>query len=203
VISLEQLKEQISTIPEQLKDALVKQVNAKLEVSRLEAQVDRLKSQLEEQREDEETDDSSEDDDVGLIKLETKLERLKVKLCEAENRVELEFRRGAEKTTEGRVKAEVGNNPEVNRLKLEIIDVKEEARIKKATLQRERRAAWEEQVQARHRARNKVEPDSEELNALQDRLDRASSKEMMAKVEVEILRTKLETYTLLVQLEGI
>ncbi|MDQ1610427.1 MAG: hypothetical protein QOG00_358 [Pyrinomonadaceae bacterium] len=203
MISLEQLKGQITVLPDQLRDALIKQVNAQLEVIRIEAQVDKLKSQLEEQREDEETDDGGEDDDVGLIKLETKLERLKVKLCEAENRVELEFRGKSLKTTEGRVKAEVGSNQEVNRLKLEIIDVKEEARIKKATLQRERRAAWEEQVQSRHRARNKVEPESEELNALQDRLDGASSKEMMAKVEVETIRAKLETYTLLVQLEGI
>lgn len=202
-MSLEQLKEQINALPEQLKDALIKQVNAQLEMSQLEGQIDKLKSHLDEQREDEETDDSSEDDDVGLIRLETKLERLKLKLYEAENRVELEFRSKTAKTTEGRVKAEVGNNQEVNRLKLEIIDVKEEARIKKATLQRERRAAWEEKIQVRHTARNKVEPDSEELDALQDRLDRASSKVMMAKVEVETLRAKLETYALLVRLEGI
>jgi chromosome segregation ATPase len=203
MISLEQLKEQINALPEQLKDALIKQVNARLEVLRLEGQVDKLKSQLEEQHEDEETDDSSEDDDVGLIKLETKLEKLKVKLCEAEDKVELEFRRENPKTTEGYVKATVGNDKEVNRLKLEIIDIKEEARIKKVTLQRERKAARENRMQALLAARNKIEPESEELNALQDSLDEASSKAMMAEVEVETLKAKLDTYKLLVQLEGI
>jgi chromosome segregation ATPase len=202
MMSLEQLKEQIIALPEQLREALMQHVDAQLEVSRLEGQIEKLKAQLEGQ-EEEADDDSNEDEDVGLIKLETKIDKLKVKLDEAEYKAELEFRRENPKTTEGHVKAAVGDNQEVNRLRLEIIDAKEEARIKKVTLQRERRAAWEDRVQARRAARNRIEPESDELNALQESLERASSKAMMAEAEVEALRAKLDTYKLLVMLEGV
>jgi hypothetical protein len=101
------------------------------------------------------------------------------------------------------VKAAVGNSTEVNRLKVEIIDAKEEARIKKVTLQRERRAAWDVRIQGRLAARNRVEPQSEELDALQAQLYEALFESMMADAEVEALQAQLDVYKMLVQLEAI
>jgi hypothetical protein len=116
--------------------------------------------------------------------------------------IELEFRRETPKVTESHVKAVIGNNDEVNRLKVEIINVKEEARIKKVTLQRERRAVWEARIQGR-RARNKPELESEELDAIQERLSEALFESMMADAEVEALQAQLDVYKMLVQLEAI
>ena len=141
ITTIDELKEQIALLPGQLGDALNRQVRAQLEVNKLQEQVVKVKARLKEQSAEEEPEEEVEDENIELIKLESNLERLKVKLGEAEDRAEVEFRRETPKATESHVKAAVGNNAEVNRLKLEIIDVKEESRIKKITLQRERRAA--------------------------------------------------------------
>lgn len=203
ITTVDELKEQIAILPMQLREALNKQVRAQLEVNKLEERVEKLKAQLKAQDDEEQPEEEGEDENVELIKLESKLERLKVKLNEAEDRAELEFRRETPKATESHVKAAVGNNAEVNRLKVEIIDVKEEARIKKVTLQRERRAAWDARIQGRLAARNKVEPQSEELDALQTQLYEALFESMMADAEVEALQAQLDVYKMLVQLEAI
>lgn len=202
ITTVEELKEQIALLPTQLREALNKQVQAQFKVNELQGQVERLKSKLKEQNDDEEPEEEGEDENIELIKLESNLERLKVKLGEAEDKAELEFRRETPKVTESHVKAAVGNNAEVNRLKVEIINVKEEARIKKAILQRERKAAWEARIQGR-RARNKPELENEELDAIQERLSEALFESMMADAEVEALQAQLDVYKMLVQLEAI
>lgn len=203
ITTVAELKEKIAILPKQLREALDNQVRAQLEANKLQEQVEKLKAQLKSQDDEEQPEEEGEDENVELIKLESKLERLKVKLNEAEDRAELEFRRETPKATESHVKAAVGNNAEVNRLKVEIIDVKEEARIKKVTLQRERRAAWDARIQGRLAARNKVEPQSEELDALQAQLYEALFESMTADAEVETLQAQLDVYKMLVQLETV
>jgi hypothetical protein len=202
ITTIDELKEQIAILPTQLREALNKQIRAQLEVNKFQEQVERLKATLKEQS-DEEEPEESEDENVELIKLESKLDRLKIKLSEAEDRAELDFRRETPKATESHVKAAVGNNTEVNRLRVEIIDAKEEARIKKITLQRERRAAWDARMQGRRTDRIKSELESKELDALQGQLSEALFESMMADAEVETLQAQLDVYKMLVQLEAI
>lgn len=199
--SLDELKTQIELLPQQLRDALERKARANLGVTRLEEEVDKLKAQIKADDEEEEPEDEDEDNNVELIKLEAKQERLKVKLGEAEDKAELQFRRETPKATDSYVKAAVGNDSQVNRLRLEIIDVKEEARIKKITIQRERRATWEARVHTRRASMHKAEPESKELNSLQEQLYNALEEMMLADAEVESLRAKLDSYKMLVQLK--
>jgi hypothetical protein len=203
----EELKEQIAILPNQVHEALERKVHVQMEASRLEDEIEKLEEQLKEEQEAESEEDEEENEDgdenIELINLEAELERLKVRLCEAEDRVELEFRRQTPKATDSYVKAAVGNDPEVNRLKLKIVDIKEESRIKKVTLQRERRAAWEARTQARSALRDRDEPNSEELVALKGQHLGALHEAMLAEVEVETLKAKLDSFKLLVQLESL
>jgi hypothetical protein len=163
-----------------------------------------LKTQNEENVEDE-PEEESEDEDIELIKLESEYDRLKAKLDAAQDKAEIEFRRDNPKATNEHVKAAVGNNTEVGRLRLELIDAKEECKIKKIALQRARRQANEERLIARRDSwrRREPEPESEELVRLEDEKVHALREPAEAEVEVEMLKARLDTFKLLIQLEGL
>jgi predicted RNase H-like nuclease (RuvC/YqgF family) len=91
---------------------------------------------------------------------------------------------------------------------LELLSAKEECKIKKLTLQRTRREARDERLEARRRElwqrrQGKPEPESEELDRLEEEHSQALREVIEAKVEVEFLKTKLDTFKLLIQLESI
>jgi len=199
--TIEELKEEIYSLPDKLNHALERKVKAQVEVSRLETAVEKLEARLKqekEQSEDQDNDDNG-DEDTELIEMEAELKKLKVQLDEAESRAELDFRHNTPKTTENQVKATVCADENVSRLKLELIEQEVKVKTKKQTLQRERREAWlTRRPPARH-----VEVESTELDSLQTELATAESKLMMAGVEVETLQTKLDTFNMLVQLIAI
>lgn len=209
-MTIEELKEHLTLLPDQFRQALARETEATFKANKLEASVeklrDRLKSQSKEEDEDE-PDDDSEDEDAELIKLESAHDRLKVKLQGAEYKAEMAFRREYPKATNEHVKAAVGNTPEVERLRLELIDAKEKSKLKEVTLQRARREAMNARAEARRelwlRRREKPEPESEELNRLEEEYAEALRIAMEAKDEVEVLRAKLDTFRLLIQLESI
>jgi hypothetical protein len=204
LMTIDELKEQIILLPEQLKRALCQEAEAKFKADSLADSIDKLREKLKEQNEenDEKVDEEEEDDNVELIKLESKHDRLKVKLDEAHGKAELKFRRDNPKATNEHVKAAVGTDSEVSRLRLELIDVKEESRIKKITLQREisdtrmkaRRESW---------LRDQSEPESEELNRLEEEYIQAQREVTKAETEVKTVKAKLDAFKLLVQLEGL
>ena len=202
--STEQLKEQIESIPTILRQALERQAKARIEVARIEAQVDKLEAEIAREggpNDDDNLDEGDDlEDDLALLKLESKLERLKLEVTEAEDKAELEFRESASKTTEGLVKAAVGNDPNVIRLRRECLEAKEAARIQKITLQRERQAAREAKLEARRVTRVAVEPENAEVSALQERLMLAQDEVILADVEVDVTQAMIETYKMLVQL---
>jgi hypothetical protein len=209
-MTVEELKEQLTLLPDQFRQALVRETEARFKADRLEASVEKLREKLKHQDEDdnnEPEDEGSEDDDTELIKLESAHDRLKVKLQSAEDKAEIAFRRENPKATNEHVKAAVGNNSEVERLRLELIDAKEECKIKKITLQRARREAMNARLEARReswrRGRGKPEPESEELDRLEEEHAEALREVMETEDDVEVLRAKLDTFKLLIQLENI
>lgn len=199
--TIEELKEEIYSLPDKLNRALERKVRAQVEVSRLETAVEKLEVRLKQEKEQSESQDNddNEDEDTELIEMETELKKLKVQLDEAESRAELDFRRNTPKTTENQVKATVCADENVSRLKLELIEQEVKVKTKKQTLQRERREAWlTRRPSVRH-----VEVESTELDSLQEELATAESKLMMANIEVETFQTKLDTFKMLVQLIAI
>src|ERR1700749_1847125 len=128
-MTIDELKEQLTLLPEQLKQALSREAEARFKADSLENSIAKLKETLKDQNEENdegEPEEESEDDDIELIKLESEHDRLKAKLDAAQDKAEIEFRRDNPKATNEYVKAAVGNNTEVSRLRLELIDAKEE-----------------------------------------------------------------------------
>lgn len=209
-MTVNELKEQLILLPDQLRQALAREAEARFNADRLAESVEKLREKLKNQEagndDDEESDDDSEDDDIELINIESNRDRLKAKLAAAEDKAEIAFRRENQKATNEHVKAAVGNDEDVARLRLELIDANEECKIKKLTLQRARREAMNARVEARRaaaRGRNRPEPESEELDKLEEEHIEALRKAMEAEIEVEALRAKLDTFKILVQLESI
>lgn len=207
-MTIEELKEQLTVLPEQLKQALSREAAARFKGDRLEDSIEKLKENLKNQVDENvegEPEEEIEDDDIELIKHESEYDRLKAKLDAAQDKAEIEFRRDNPKATNEHVKAAVGNNTDVGRLRLELIDAKEECKIKKIALQRARRQANEERLIARRDSwrRREPEPESEELVRLEDEKAQALREAAEAEVEVEVIRAKLDTFKLLIQLEGL
>lgn len=207
-MTIDELKEQLTVLPEQLKQALSREAAARFKADRIEDLIDKLKEKLKKQNEEndeDEPEEESEDDDIELIKLESEHDRLKAKLDAAQDKAEIDFRRDNPKATNEHVKAAVGNNTEVSRLRLELIDAKEECKIKKITLQRARRQANEARLIARRDSwrRREPEPESEELERLEDEQMQALREAAEAEVEVEVIRAKLDTFKLLIQIESL
>ncbi len=195
VPTIEELKEEIYALPGQLNQALGRKVKAEIEASRLEAEIKRLGIQLKkevEQKEDEE-EDGDGGGDTELIEMDGKLKELKIELTELESKVELEYRSNTEKVTENRVKAAVRDNAGVKKLKREILEQESKIRTKRS-VQRGRRPAF---VPRRPRS---FEPESPELDLLNEQLTTAENESTKAGVEVETLKAKLTTYQMLVQL---
>lgn len=199
------LKEKVQNFPSLLRTALERQAKARIAVARMEAQIAKLEARKELQDE-KDTDtgnliDDVLDDDVALIKLETKLERLKLEVTEAEDKAELEFRSAESRVTEGYVKATVGSNAVVSRLRHELLDAKEAARIRKATLQRERQLARLAEQEERFSLRQSIVPEDDKLSAFREKLEEANEELILADVEVLVAHTTIEAYQILVKIE--
>ncbi|HEX8197703.1 MAG TPA: hypothetical protein VF571_16040 [Pyrinomonadaceae bacterium] len=194
-----ELKEQITSFTAEYKSALERQTQAVLEYERLEDNLKKLQNEISLANEAEESNSGeSEDENAEIIDLEAKLEKLKLELLYAESEVELEVRRTHTKLTESHIKALVGTDVNVHQLRNRIIDSKAYIKTKKAEINRERKENWEKQRQKR--TQTKLQPESEELIALQEKLSSAGRESLLASDEVEVLKTKLETLKLLVSL---
>lgn len=100
-LSSEQLKKQINTLPTELQKALEKQAKARIVVARLEAQISKLESEIGKEDEQDDNDSLPEYNDIKdnreLLKMEFAVERLKLKVTEAEDKAEMAFRKTTEK----------------------------------------------------------------------------------------------------------
>ena len=201
--SSDQLKEQIESIPAMLRKALERQAKARIGVARLEIQISKLEAEIERENSLKDNDDLEHDDledDLKLLKLESNVERLKLQATEAEDKAEMAFRASISKTTEGHVRAAVGNDATVIRLRRECLDAKEAARERKITLQREREAARKAKLEAQYETGDDVVPGNERISALQEQSVEAQEEVMLADIEVEVVRTMVDTYKMLVQI---
>ena len=106
-LSSEQLKEKITSVSNELQKALEQQAKARMAVAHLEAQISRLEAEIEGARNQEDDDDAPEydglEDNLSLLRLESAVDRLKLKVTEAEDKAEIAFRKSTEKTTEALV----------------------------------------------------------------------------------------------------
>lgn len=198
-MTIPELKEQITSFTAEYKNALERQTQAVLEYEKLEDNLKKLQDELSLANETEESNSGeSEDENAEIIDLEAKLEKLKLELSYAECEVELEVRRNHARATESHIRALVGTDANVHRLRNRIIDGKAYIKTKKTEINRERKENWEKQRQKR--TQTKLQPESEESIALQEKLTLAGRESLSAGDEVEVLKTKLETLKLLVSL---
>lgn len=198
-MTISELKEQIISFTAEYKDALERQTEAILAHEKLEDSLKKLQNELALANEDKESNsEESEDENLEIIDLEAKLEKLKLELLYAESEVELEVRRTHARATESNVRALVGIDENVHRLRNRIIDGKAYIKTKKAEISRERKENWEKQKQKRTQI--KIQPESEELTVLKEKIALAERESLSANDEVEVLKTKLETLKLLTSL---
>ena len=198
-MTISELKEQLISFTAQYKAALERQTRAVLEYEKLEDDLKKLQNELTLTSEiDEINSGENEDENSEIIDLEAKLEKLKLELLHAESEVELEARRTHARATDSHIKALIGIDANVHRLRNRIIDGKAYIKTKKAELSRERKENWEKQKQKRTRA--KFQPESGRLADLQEKLFLAERESLSASDEVEVLKTKLETLKLLASL---
>lgn len=203
--AINSLKEKVENLPLLLRAALERQAKARIAIARLETQIAKLEARKEHQDVDSiEAGNSTDDvldDDVALIKLDTTLERLKLDVAEAEDKAELDFRLSESRVTEGYVKAAVGSNATVSRLRRELLNAKEATRIRKATLQRERLLARLDEQAERLSQRHDVLPEDDQLLMLNEKLEEANEELILADVEVEVAHATIEAYQIFVKAE--
>lgn len=197
-----ELKEELSLLPNQYKQALETQTQTILEAEKLKREISKLKENLLSKNGTDETELVDEtDDNIEFISLETNLEKLKLKLAQTEDGVELNVRKTSEKVTESYVKALVGTDEKVCQLREQLIDTKATLKVKQSELRRERSERYEKQKLTRPKMNAK--PESEELDDLEIQLISAESQQFTANDEVEVIKFKLETFRLLVGLESL
>lgn len=205
--SVDKLKEQIESIPATLSNALERRAKAQIEVARLKRQISKLEAEIEREGNEDDNDEADDSDDLedelALLKLESEFKTLKLQVSEAEDKAEMEFRSSAPKPTNEHVKAAVGSDPEVSRLRRECLKAEEAVRERKLTLQRERRIAREARPITRFRSRTAALPENEEMAALQEELLAAQAELILAESEVEAGQVTLDTYKMLVQIESL
>lgn len=196
--TIENLKEEIYALPEQLNQALGKKVEAELEVSRIKRAIKKLEAQLkkEEEQKEEQGDYDTGNEDTEIIETERELRELEMELTETESRVELDYRNNHQKVTESQVRAAVRDNEDVKKLKRKIAEQKIKGKTQKHTLRRERHKAFI----PRRPYLERFEPESVELSLLQEELSTAEGESMKAEIEVETLQAKLNVFKILVQI---
>lgn len=198
-MTISELKEQIISFTAEYENALERQIQAVLNYEKLEDELKKLQNELQLSNEIEESNsEESEDENVEIIDLEAKLEKLKLELLHAESEVELDVRRTHARATESHIKALVGIDANVHRLRNRIIDGKAYIKTKKAEISRERRENREKQKHKRTQL--KLQPENEELTTLKEKLTLAERESLSANDGVEVLKTKLETLKLLAAL---
>ena len=205
--SVDRLKEQIESIPATLSKALERRAKAQIEVARLKRRISKLEAEIEREVDEDDNDEADEsdglEDELALLKIESEFKTIKLQVSEAEDKAEMEFRSSAPKPTNEHVKAAVGSDPEVIRLRHECLKAEEAMRERKLTLQREKRSAREARPIARSRSRTAALPENEEMAALQEELLAAQVELILAESEVEAGRITLDTYKMLVQIESL
>lgn len=196
---IEELKEELASLPNQYKIALEKQTQQILETERLEREIVKLKKTLSSEND---TDDNEWiDGETILLDLETNLEKLKLKLSHTEYSVELNSRKTGEKVTESTVKALVGTDEQIYKLREQLIDEQANLKTKKSELNRQRQERKEKE-RISHRQKRST-PESQELDDLENQLSIVRNDLLSANDEVEELKFRLETYKLLVSLESL
>lgn len=193
-MTITELKEELISFTAEYRRALERQTQIVLEYEKLQRELEKFQHEL--LATQDEATNSAESEDSETIDLEAKLEKLKLELAHAESEVELEVRRTHARATESHIKALVGTDEKVHRLRNRILDGKAYIKTKKAEIERERGENWEKQK----RLQATLQPENEELFALQEKLASVRRENLLAGVEVEVLRKKLETLKLLVAL---
>jgi hypothetical protein len=198
--TIQELKEEISLLPSQYKQALEIQTKAILEVDRLNQEIEKLRKTLSSENEAEpESIDDNDDDE--LINLKRDLDKLKLNLTNTEYKVELESRKENGKATESHIKALIGSDEQVYKLREQVIDEQAKIKTRESELKRQRQDRREKERMSFRQSR--VIPEPQELEDLKIKLFAAKSEQYLANDEVEALKVKLETYRLLVGLESL
>jgi hypothetical protein len=144
-MTLEELEQKIVELPLKYEKALRRQTETIVRVSESKFEIEKLQKQL--AKEENSDNGLSEDSDEDLINLDTELEKLKLKLNEAESRVELDIRLANGKVTESHVKALVTVDQEVSDLRNKLIEAKAKIKVRKAEIQKNRSENWEKKKQ--------------------------------------------------------
>lgn len=215
-------KDKIENLPTLLRTALERRAKARIAVARFEAQLTKLKAQLALQSDEEDENGEGVDSEIGanelgvgpnplvddglendsaLTNLESKLEHLKLELTEAEDKAEIDFRASENRVTESYVKAAVGTNVNVSRLRREVLQAKEAVRMQKVVVERERQSSFIERQQSRMSARFNmpIVVEDQKLVDLREKLAEAREELILAEVEVEVANVTVETYKMLSQ----
>jgi len=201
VKTITELKEEISLLPDEYKQALGKQTHFYLETSRLEQEISKVeKSLLSDQEENVPEVFDEEEEDGTLLDLEAKYNQLKYDLTVTEYKVEIRVRDGEKKRNESPIKALIGTNDEVCRLKKQVLSDEATMKAKKSELRKLSRERREKRPPYR---RPRITPESQELDELQAKLFTATSEHTLASDEVDAIKFKFETYRVLYGLESL
>jgi hypothetical protein len=200
-----ELKERIAAPPASLQEALERQAKAYIAIVRLEAQIAKLEAEIQRQEDTDDDHDNDEsdslEDNLDVARLDAKVERLKLKVSETEDRAEMNFR-ALGKATDAQVKAAVGSNPDVIAAKEKLQDAKEALVERKIVLRSQRQAVREAQMNARQEADEDVDVEDERLSKLREKLVDAREEGVFADVQVEVIRATAEAYKMLTQLSN-
>jgi hypothetical protein len=190
-MTVEKFEKEVIELLSKYKDALQRETNATVKVNKIVFEIEKFQKYA--VKEETGDNDSSEESDENLIDFDTELEKLKLKLNEAESRVELDVRLSNGKVTESHVKALVTIDQEVSDLRNKLIEARAKIKIRKSEIQRNRSELWEK------RRQRKSDVDSDELLELKDKLRLAKDEQMFANDEVDFLKMQFDAFRLLAE----
>lgn len=199
--TIEELKEEINLFPSYYKQALEKQTRAILEVDRLEQEIARLRKTLSSENKTDEVEFIDENDDSELINLKRDLEKLKLNQTRTEYNVELTSRKENPKATESHIKALIGIDEAVYKLREQFIDEQAKIKTRESDLRRQRQERREKDRTSYRQSREI--PESQEMEDLEVKLFAAKREQFSANDEVDVLKVKLDTFRLIVGLESL
>ena len=179
------MRDRLEALPEILREALERAAEARQRL----AQLDRLSEQEEESSGVERGGGDSFDygESADELKAKQDIDRIKLDLDLAEDQAALACRTELGKTTDSHVRAVVGSNPEVVRLKRALID----AQGRYDTAKAERRLK-------RYQQRDRLHPTNRNLDTYYTERLQVQRALDAAEVDIEVARMCLETYKLLI-----
>lgn len=206
------LRERIEALPDELRDALERAAKCRRLVAEIQQEIEVEKrladAELVSEDDADATMRSQYEQELATQQFAVEVERIKLRLAEAENTAEVAFRERVVKPTDTYVRAAVGADPRVVELRTALAEAKARLQREELTLRyqddqrREQARAQRDRDRASYRRRG-AETENDKVTALRTKLFQAQEQLDRAEATVEVAHVMVDTYRMLLTLSDL